>query len=351
MHPELISVVVPAYNAERSIGRCISALQSQSLPGDRYEIIVVDDASCDQTAQVAQTAGARVLRLDQNVGAAGARNAGVAIAKGDIIVFTDADCEPTHSFLSELVAPLDDPDVGGAKGTYLTRQRSLVARFVQLEYESRYRRMRRFKWIDFVDTYAACYRKTDFERVGGFDVKLRKSQDYELSFRLAAAGVRIRFVPAAQTYHLHADSLGEYLRKKNRIAWWKVAILRRHPEKAISDSHTPQTMKLEIAAACAALATTAAAPLLAASGLAGLGWLFSALTLSLFMGLALPFAVRALSRDPAAALVSPGFLFLRDLALAAGFAQGIIQSPRLDAVVTSEDTSNLEHAAVERVSA
>ena len=329
-----ISVVVPAFNAARTISRCLAALERQTLGRDRYELLVVDDASTDGTGDIARACGARVVSLDRTSGPGGARNAGIHAARGRIMVFTDADCEPCPDFLELLVRPLlHEPGVGATKGTYLTRQASLVARFVQVEYEERYRRMRRQEWIDFVDTYAACFRREDLLRVGGFDTRLRQCQDQELSFRLAADGVRIRFVEQARTYHLHADRLGSYLRKKYRIAWWKVAVLRRHPQKLISDSHTPQGLKLEMAAAAmtagvAAAALPASIVLGAAGGPAGLaGWIMlTPLPPALiFLLLASPFTVRALRRDPAVGAVAPGFLFLRGLVLAAGLIVGIVR--------------------------
>jgi cellulose synthase/poly-beta-1,6-N-acetylglucosamine synthase-like glycosyltransferase len=336
-----VSVVVPAMNAEATIGPCLAALTHQTMPKTRYEVIVVDDASTDRTASIAEGAGARVVRLERRMGPGGARNAGIEAARGDLIVFTDADCEPCHTFLEALVTPLlTDSSLGATKGSYLTRQSSHVAQFVQLEYEERYRRMRRHGWIDFVDTYAACFRRADLVQAGGFDTRLRQCQDQELSFRLAAGGIRIRFVEEARTFHLHADRLSGYVRKKFRIAWWKVAVLRQHPDKVITDSHTPQGLKLEIAAAYMAVSATAGAVLLlAAGGLSGSGAVSAmfntAVTTAgvaavLFMCLVAPLTGRALRRSVAVGLKTPPMLFMRALALGAGLIAGLLRPPAMD---------------------
>lgn len=324
-----LTVVVPAHRAEQTIARCVEALLRQTLPRGRYEVVVVDDASPDGTADAAEEAGARVVRLGENRGPGGARNAGIEAARGELVAFTDADCEPGEGFLEALVAPLlADPAVGGTKGTYLTRQRALVARFVQLEYESRYARMAGRETIDFVDTYAACFRRRDLVEIGGFDTRLRQCQDQELSFRLAARGVRILFVPEAQTYHLHEETLRGYLAKKRRIAWWKVAVLRRHPKKAVSDSHTPQTLKLEMLAALGVAGSALALPVLAALGAWPLGALALGAFAAAFAALCAPFTLRALRRDMAVGLAAPAILLLRDLALALGLARGIVRPPQ-----------------------
>ncbi|MBI2467114.1 MAG: glycosyltransferase family 2 protein [Candidatus Rokubacteria bacterium] len=91
----LASVVIPAYDAEATLPACLAALARQSLAPERFEVIVVDDGSTDATAQVAERAGVRVVRLPANAGPAAARNRGAQAARGEVLVFTDADCEPT----------------------------------------------------------------------------------------------------------------------------------------------------------------------------------------------------------------------------------------------------------------
>jgi len=91
----MVSVIVPAYNAARTLGACLEALGQQTMPREQYEIILVDDGSTDDTAQIAgRYAGVKVLKLARNRGAAAARNAGIAAAQGELLLFTDADCIP-----------------------------------------------------------------------------------------------------------------------------------------------------------------------------------------------------------------------------------------------------------------
>lgn len=331
-----ISVIVPAHGAERTVGATVAALRQQTLPPERYEVIVVDDGSPDAgTAEAAARAGARVLR-QPHAGPAAARNRGVRAARGELIVFTDADCEPEPDFLERLTAPLfAEPGLGATKGAYLSRQRAPVARLVQLEYESRYDRTRRYQeqygGIDFIDTYAAAFRRRLFEEAGGFDEAFPDAsvEDQELSFRLAALGVRMRFVPQARVWHRHADSWWAYARKKAKIGYWKVAVLRRHPRRALRDSHTPQGLKLEVAlaglfwasllgAAVAALAGAGAAPLaVPAAALLGL------------FGLGSPLLVRVGRAEPRLLGVAPLFLLVRASALGAGLAWGLMRRVRL----------------------
>jgi cellulose synthase/poly-beta-1,6-N-acetylglucosamine synthase-like glycosyltransferase len=264
-----------------------------------------------------------VVRLDRNQGPAAARNAGLNAARGEVVVFTDSDCEPTSGFVAALTAPLRDASIAATRGAYESTQRALVARFVQLEYESRYRHTAAASNVDFIDTYAACYRRVDLIRLGGFDPRFRVCEDQELSFRLAEAGLNMRFVPDARTYHQHAETLWEYVLKKFRIARWKAAVLRKHPRRAIHDSHTPQTLKLQIASTYAVCVTAALLAMHRRSKRARLAW---SIALGVHVSLTVEFVLRCAIRDPAVAFAAPAILLCRDVALGAGLGIGLLQT-------------------------
>jgi cellulose synthase/poly-beta-1,6-N-acetylglucosamine synthase-like glycosyltransferase len=317
-----ISVVVPAFEASTQIERCLAALACQTLPAEQYEVIVVDDGSTDDTANRASRGAARVVRLPRNQGPAQARNAGLAAARGELVVFTDSDCEPTSGFLTALTAPMRDDGIAATKGVYMSNQQALLARFVQLEYESRYQHTAAASNVDFVDTYAACYRREHLVRLGGFDPHFRVCEDQELSFRLAEAGLNMRFVPEARTYHQHADTLWAYVRKKFRIARWKAAVLRKHPHRVLHDSHTPQTVKLHIVST---YAMCISASLLVIRPHSARAWLALATALGVHMLPTTAFVLRCARRDLAVAVAAPGILFLRNLALGAGLGVGLLE--------------------------
>ncbi|MBI4175872.1 MAG: glycosyltransferase [Candidatus Aenigmarchaeota archaeon] len=241
------SVIVPAYNSERVIALCIEALQRQSFSGD-YEIIVVDDGSTDGTADAVRKQGNVRLVEIRHAGPAAARNAGAKAAGGAILVFTDADCIPEGNWLGEMLKPFTDKGVAGVQGRYKSGQRELVARFVQLEIEERYARMRSRDRIDFIGSYSAAYRKGIFLEFGGFDESFSTAsgEDPELSFKISKAGHRLVFNEAAVVGHMHPDSLGKYLRQKFRRAYWRVLLYKKHPDKIARDSYTPEWIKVQL---------------------------------------------------------------------------------------------------------
>jgi lipopolysaccharide/colanic/teichoic acid biosynthesis glycosyltransferase/glycosyltransferase involved in cell wall biosynthesis len=319
----VISVIVPAYNAEETLADCLSAVRRQTVQPQRYEIIVVDDGSTDRTAEVAQQHAVRLIR-QPNAGPAAARNRGAQAARGEILLFTDADCAPALDWIERMAEPFRDPDVAGAKGVYRTRQRELVARFVQLEYEDKYRRMSRQGRIDFVDTYSAAYRRDVFLTNGGFDALFPTAsvEDQEFSFRLARKGYRLVFAAEAAVYHRHDTDLAEYWRRKFGIGYWKALLLRWHPERAVRDSHTPQVLKLQMGLVGLLLLALLLAPFWSP-----VRWLALAIA-ALFVSTAVPFVIRAMRRDLPVAVASPLLFGWRALALGTGLASGFARFSR-----------------------
>jgi GT2 family glycosyltransferase len=323
--PPMISVVVPAWNAAPCLPLCLRGLAGQQdLPGG-MEILVVDDGSTDGTAQAARETGGETLRVivrDERGGPAAARNRGIEEARGELVLFTDADCIPDPRFVSEICRPLlDDPAAAGVKGAYRTTQRSLAARFAQAEFEERYRLMARQESIDFVDTYAAAFRRRVLDEVGCFDTSfpVPNNEDVDLSYRIAAAGHRMVFAPAAVVAHRHRPTLAGYLRLKVGRGFWRMKVYRRYPGKAAGDSYTPRSMKVQLISMAGALAA-------AAGGLAYPPALWpSLLFLLVFAVSTVPFALALRRRDLVLALFSPLLLGLRAAALLFGMAAGFLR--------------------------
>lgn len=341
-----VSVIVPAFNAAKTISQCLAALNRQSFD-EPFEIIVVDDGSTDGTADVARAAGVTVLATPR-ARPAGARNSGIRAARGAIVCCTDADCAPHPDWLRELTAPFADPSIVACKGVYETRQHELVARFVQLEYEDKYDHLRSEATIDFIDTYSAAYRRDALQASGGFDTRFDYLEDQELSFRLAAGGCRMVFRDRAVVDHLHSASLHAYLRKKLIIGYWKAQVVRRHPDRVGGDSHTPPVMKVQMALATLALAALAAGiiavifwpPALASQP--ALAFAPTAVLTLLFAATTLPFAGKACRKDRPVAWVSPFLLFGRAVALSLGYAWGVLH-PRKN--ITSQPAGRGEEFA------
>jgi len=161
------SVIIPVYNSEKTIGKCLDSLMNQTKKPD--EIIVVDDRSEDRTSGIVKIFKNVILLEKDHEGPAAARNLGAKKAKGDILLFIDSDCIADKNWVSEMVKPFKRKGTAGVQGIYETKQKGLISRFVQLEIEDRYDRMKKFETLDFVGSYSAGYRKRIFLEFKGFD--------------------------------------------------------------------------------------------------------------------------------------------------------------------------------------
>jgi cellulose synthase/poly-beta-1,6-N-acetylglucosamine synthase-like glycosyltransferase len=324
-------VIVPAYNAAADLERCLRALAGQLAPPDSFEVIVVDDGSTDDTPRIAESfakrGGGPAFRLvrSPHAGPAAARNRGARAARGEVLLFTDADCEPTLDWIVEIVRPLsNDPGVAAAKGVYRTRQSGLIALFTQLELEEKYAALRSPDSIDFVDIYSAAFRRDAFWSSGGFDPSFpaASNEDTLLSFNLASRGYRLVFAERAVVYHRHADSLRRYLLRKVRHGFYRTRVYRRHPGKIRGDSYTPRSTQIQLAAACL-LPSALLVWSLGGSALPAL-----AVTL-FFLASTGPFVRRALPAGPGLTLLVPGILLLRAWSLALGLGAGALRLIRV----------------------
>lgn len=318
----MISVIIPAFNEAKNIARCLDSLSRQEGKRSECEIIVVDDGSTDATREIAR--GRRVRLLEQaNAGAAAARNRGAQSAQGEIVLFIDADCEASPNWICAMTAPFSESIVVGVGGMKQTRQRNFVPQFIQMEFDFRYDQVGAHRYIDFIDSGTAAYRRDVFLDNNGFDTTLMDAEDVELSFRLSEQGAKMAFARDAIVYCDHPRSVVEYLRRKFAYAYWRSFVYRRFPKKIASDSRTPQTQKVQTGLALLLLPSIAVAVLWNTFGVVPI---FMALVL---IATTLPFVSRYWRRDWKIALAGAVLVPLAAFAVGLGVALGAASPQRL----------------------
>lgn len=218
-----VSVVVPAYDEESHIGRLLDSLSAQTAPP--AEVIVADDGSRDGTAAIAEGAGATVLRLAHR-GPAAAKNAGAARAKGDVLVFLDADMHCAPHFLEKLIAPIA---AGEAIGTF-TREIYLANpenRWARAYATLRWSPRERLLAPDFPDhwTQFRAIRRDAFTRAEGFD-DIGYGEDLTLAGRLGVLAVAAE---GAVCFHHHPSSLREIFTNGRWVGRGAAIRTLRHP--------------------------------------------------------------------------------------------------------------------------
>ncbi|GMQ88809.1 MAG: hypothetical protein BMS9Abin09_0247 [Gammaproteobacteria bacterium] len=200
-----ISVIMPVYNGRDFIVKSLPPLQRMLERGEVSEIVVVDDSSTDDTANIAAGLGARVIPSGGRLGPGAARNQAAQQAAGDILWFVDADVVVHDDAAACLVDGFSEAGVVAVFGSYddcpaaqnfLSQYKNLVHHF----YHHRGRKEATTFWSG-----CGAVRKDAFLKAGGFDIERFKRpsiEDIELGYRLREAGGRILLIPEFQSTHL-----------------------------------------------------------------------------------------------------------------------------------------------------
>ena len=224
---EPVSVIVPCYNAEKTIGAAIESLLNLDYPKNMIEIIVVDDKSKDNSVKVVEGyarkySNVRLIKHKINCGnAAGTTNTGIKNAKYDYIAVADDDSTPDRDALRKMIGFLqNERDVGGVTCAVLAREpKNFIQKLQAIEYAviawSR-------KLLDFVDAVYvtpgpfALYRKRVLVEVGMFDTK-NMTQDIEIVWKMLSHGYKARMCLATSVHSETPDKFMKWFRQ--RIRW------------------------------------------------------------------------------------------------------------------------------------
>ena len=236
-----VSVMVPAHNESAVIQRTVRALLRFDYPQDRYEIIVINDNSSDDTAEKLAAVQAEfperkliVVNTDNKLGGKGKSNAlniGFSVAKGTVLAIYDADNTPEPRALRILVENLmTDESLGAVIGKFRTRNRnaSLLTRFVNIETLAHQCMNQAGRWFYFglctiPGTNFVIHRHI-IEKIGGWDPQAL-SEDTEISFRIYRMGYKIRQVPQAVTWEQEPFRLDIWMKQRTRWAMGNLYVL------------------------------------------------------------------------------------------------------------------------------
>jgi glycosyltransferase involved in cell wall biosynthesis len=237
-----LSVLVPVYNRAEALGHCLAALAAQTLPRDAFEVIVCDDGSEDNpvpvVAEWTERLDLRLLRLPHRNRAA-ALNAGAQEARGDVIVFTDADMVPTPTLLEKHAAfHRDDPRPESALLGHMDWHPSLgETRFMRYIVEDTawqfgYTHLQpgtQATWGYFYGGNVSVKRAFLFAH-GLHDESFARAEDIELGYRLCRAGLTITYDATAVNHHRHFVTVRDFARRNRNVGAALVHFARRHPE-------------------------------------------------------------------------------------------------------------------------
>jgi glycosyltransferase involved in cell wall biosynthesis len=221
-----VTVIVPVFNGESTLPALLAALDAQTYPRDRMQVLVADDASTDGTAQLLAAHAPRVqaVRLERNAGSYAARNAALAQARGAIVAFTDADCRPKPDWLLRGVRALQRQGgglVAGAVAIEPVARRSAVQRYDQaFGIQQAYFALRK----RFGATANLIVDGRVFARVPSFDATLRSGGDKAFCDACSVAGEAFCYAPDCVVEHAPRARIRDLVTKQARIARGHVRI-------------------------------------------------------------------------------------------------------------------------------
>lgn len=226
------SIVVPAFNEEKGIARCIEGLLAQDYPREAFEVIIIDNNSSDRTFEIIGSYPVKGV-LEKKRGRASARNAGIRQACGEFIVFLDADCVPEKGWLKTLLGGFKDESVGCVAGEILPPEPEIFLHqyLAKSQYFSQKITMQN-AFLPFAQTGNAAYRKEVLDQVGLFDESLLSGQDADLSWRMQLeTGKKVAFVESAKVYHPYPDKFVAYLKQRLRHAHGSVSLYTKYRDQ------------------------------------------------------------------------------------------------------------------------
>jgi GT2 family glycosyltransferase len=233
-----VSIIIPTYNRKEELTKLLSSLKAQTLPQRKCEIIVIDDGSCDTTAeflQREQAAGTLTFSVQDHRGPGAARNMGMKMAQGKIFVFTDTDCIPHPHWLENLIRPFADGTVGAAGGPEIPDpEEPILSRCFQFVMTSPLttgglrgakKQLARY----YPRTFNMAVSRKAYEKTGGFK-EWYHGEDVEMSFRIKEAGFKLIYCDDAKVCHRRPATFFRFFLQLLRMGEARWLLFRTHRE-------------------------------------------------------------------------------------------------------------------------
>jgi glycosyltransferase involved in cell wall biosynthesis len=248
-------VLVPVRNEAGFIGRCLAALAAQSYPRDRFEVILIDGESTDETLAEATGVPDAVLSNPGRTTASGL-NLGLTKARGEVIVKVDGHTRVDSGFIAANVAALRESGADATGGPIRTIGQGPIGRAIALAMSSpfgvgdtAFRHSQHEQWTDTVPFGA--YRREVFQRIGGFAEDIDRGEDDEFNYRLRKHGGRILMTPRVSADYYARSTYPGLIRQYWGYGLAKVAVLQRHPERLRLRHLVPPAFVLTLAGSSA----------------------------------------------------------------------------------------------------
>jgi len=240
MNFPFISVVIPVYNEEKNIGKCLDSLLNQDYPKDKYEIIVVDGNSEDNTKKIVEKySDIKVLDNPERNTAVG-RNIGIKNSKGGYIAFTDGDVIVPKNWLKTLIknlVTLGERTTGVGGGNIHPKTSNDFVKALERMLHTWWGGMgsvtgscfNEIKEVESLGGFNSLYKKDIFEKIGYFDENFATGEDAELNVRIKMKGYKLFHIPKTDVIHNPKDTLRKWIKRMFQYGRARMKIMRKHP--------------------------------------------------------------------------------------------------------------------------
>ncbi len=224
-----ISVVVCAYNAERTMEACLASLEALDYPD--YEVIVVNDGSKDRTLEIAERFPFCRIISQPNKGLSVARNVGAEAATGEIVAYTDSDCVADPDWLTYLVARMETENLAACGGpNFPPPEDSLVPAAVAVSPGGPTHVLLSDEVAEHIAGCNMAFRREVLLALGGFDPIYRAAgDDVDICWRFQDAGHSIGFSPAAVVWHFRRNTVRAYINQQRGYGKAEALVYAKHP--------------------------------------------------------------------------------------------------------------------------
>jgi glycosyltransferase involved in cell wall biosynthesis len=224
-----VSVVVCAYNAERTLDQCLASLAVLDYPD--YEVIVVNDGSRDRTLEIVESHGYCRIISQPNKGLSAARNVGAEAASGEIVAYTDSDCVADPDWLTYLAAKMEASNLAACGGpNFPPPENQLVPAAVAVAPGGPTHVLISDEVAEHIAGCNMAFRREVLLELGGFDPIYRAAgDDVDICWRFQDAGYTIGFSAAAVVWHFRRNTVAAYCAQQRGYGKAEALVYSKHP--------------------------------------------------------------------------------------------------------------------------
>ena len=218
-HYPHVTVIIPVRNRPGEIAACLQSLSQLDYPREKMEIIVIDDASDDNTPDVVSTFPAQLISLKERRQASFCRNLAAKRAQGEILAFLDSDCVADPLWLRELIPAFSDPSngaVGGIVDSYFNKKDLDCYEKVKssLNMSSWFKSSREANPFFYLPSCNLLVRRNLFLQLKGFREDMHVGEDVDFCWRLQDQGSHLEYRPVGTVYHRHRNTVREFCARR-----------------------------------------------------------------------------------------------------------------------------------------